>query len=350
MKGRSLRILITGCTSQHISTSAHERIPTFAGLLHDSLREAGEIVVWSEPSMEMDRKFVSMFDKVIVGLVSPTSIAANRIYAALSVAEHAWSHGNLVLLADSPEPHRLWSGITSSYSNYDSLAKDFYARRKDYIAATEQKTYARILEFLGALTHSEWPETIFPELPWSVRDVVERGIPNLPSSKAIGLSFDRRIELPPPKTLTPIEDTGLWSADSDTSAWVTKTAATLALPVAPVKVGRLDDLTSLEGRLRGSVGTLISTYRGGSAWWTPLIAISLLSSTPVVTDWRLTSPLGDEWSHLPSTVETLDTSSRIRLAETQYKSYMEHTPSGDAELERLFNALSLTPKKKKIKR
>lgn len=334
-----MKVLLTGSTAQQISPAVHERIPTFAGLVYKALVGQGVEVVWVEPHMEMDENFVDLFDLVIVGLVSPGSLAANYIYPALSVAQVAADKGKLVILTDSPEPHKLWAGIQSAVQNEGSLVKDFYARRRDFKAALEPKTYQRLHGFLGALLSVEWPLTLAPRLPWTSELFLSRHIPTLTPERTLGMMFDKGMDLPLASTIIEPEERRTWVADTPTSAWTMQVASTIALPIEPIRTERRDTSADLASRLCGSVGTLVTTYRGREPWWTPVVLLSLLQRTPVVSDWRHTSVLGASWSNLASYVEGLTFDERRDLALGQHAAYEQAVPEFLTESSRLLHAL-----------
>lgn len=344
-----MKVLLTGCTAQQVSVSAHGRIPTFAGLVCKALESQGVDVLWTEPHMEMDQDFISMFDQVIVGLVSPASLAANYLYPALSVASHALASGSLTIMADSPEPNKLWTGMVSTAQNPGSLLKDFHARRRDYRAASEPETAERLQRLIEHLVASQWPSVIAPRLPWSANDFLTGSIPN--TGATLGLSFDRGIEQP---LLTPITDRQIstdskWYADNVDSKWVAGMAATLSHQVLPLRQKRTETLNDLALRIREGIGTLVATYRGSEPWWTPVIALSLHQKTPVVSDWRHTSILGFEWSQLAVVIEEMDEDARRELAIGQVQAYLDSIPDFADESFRLMKFMDLKSSKKQRK-
>lgn len=334
-------MLLTGCTAQQISPAVHERVPTFAGLVHKALVEQGADVVWTEPVIEMDEDFVSMFDSVVVGLVSPASLAANHLYPALAVARAAHNVNNLLFLLDSPEPHKVWSGILSVVRNKGTLVKDFYARRRSFQKASSPEVYKSLQGFLETLTVEEWPSTIFPTLPWSSESRLLRHIPNLSSDKAVPLQFDRGLDLPLPNPLVPVEQKLVWYADNSDTEWVSKLANTLTFPIETLRKDRYETSVNLAERLRGSIGTLATTYRSGEPWWTPLISLSLLNKVPVVSDWRHTYVLGEAWRHLASSIEQMSFDEREQTAKEQFSLYIEAVPEFSSEASKLVTLLKI---------
>jgi hypothetical protein len=63
---------------------------------------------------------------------------------------------------------------------------------------------------------------------------------------------------------------------------------------------------------------------------------------PVVTDWRLTSSLGVEWSHLASSIEEMSSEERYALALAQKKSYLELVPTWEQVSELLLQTINLS--------
>jgi len=67
--------------------------------------------------------------------------------------------------------------------------------------------------------------------------------------------------------------------------------------------------------------------------------------TPVVTDWRESSALGESWTYLASHIEDLALDQRIELARQQMEAYIASIPSRRDATVDLYGALDLYAKK-----
>jgi hypothetical protein len=341
---KRVKVLLTGCTAQHISSAVNERIPTFAGLVHKALESQGAEVIWIEPCMEADQDFISMFDSVIVGIASPGSVAANHIYPALWIASLAQRSSKLTLMVDTPEPHKLWAGLSSVAQNPGTLVKDFYARRKGFREAMDTERQETLQGFVGSLVAEEWPLTLAPALPWTDPSFLTRHLGGLAENRSLAIRLDRGLELPIYNPIVESVDKLVWHADHPTSSWTARLAGTLRYPTAPARENRLETAVDISNRLRGSLGLLVTTYRSNEPWWSPLIALALEQRTPIVSEWRRTSALGVEWSQLAASIEDLSLGDREDYAKRQADAFYECIPSFEDEFRRL--AESIVPTKK----
>jgi hypothetical protein len=67
--------------------------------------------------------------------------------------------------------------------------------------------------------------------------------------------------------------------------------------------------------------------------------------TPVVTDWRESSALGEPWTYLATYVEDLATDQRAELARAQMEAYIASIPSRRDATVDLYGALDLYARK-----
>ena len=336
-----MKVLLTGCTAQHISAAANDRIPTFAGLVRTALESQGAEVIWTEPYMEMNRDFIAMFDSVVVGISSPASVAANHIYPALWVAAMAQESSKLTLMVDSPEPHKLWAGLASVAQNRGTLVKDFYARRKGFREAVAPERQAALQGFVEALVGQEWPLTIAPALPWTDPAFLTRHIPRLAENRSLGLRLDRGLELPLYNLVVESVEQPVWYADAPTSGWTQKVSETLANPTLPLRGNRLETIADIAARVRGSLGLLATIHRGNEPWWSPLYMTTLAQRVPVVSEWRSTYVLGPKWSQLATSVEVLSLPEREDFAKSQLDAYLSAVPEFKDESARLAHSMTL---------
>jgi hypothetical protein len=267
----------------------------------------------------MTKKFLSEFDSVIVGLSPPTSTAAHRIYGSLSVLYHSWNIGNLTLLVDAPEPKRIWAGLTAIRNNPDDLTKDFYSKRKEFAKLKDDDVLKRVLGSIELLCTKPWPTTIYPELPWMSSESLVPYIPRLKEARAIGMCFDRMLVENSWKSTCEVPE--FWVSDHPNSLWSIGQEAVSALPVIGLKQSRWERDVMAKDRLGQSIGCLVSTHANNEPWWSAAIPMALSSGAPVVSDWLLTSMLGESWRVLSSNVEGLSHDERSELLREQITTY-----------------------------
>lgn len=334
-----MRVLVTGCSSSQTSQSVARKIPTFTGLLVQSLFEAGHEVVWDTPSMRLTEKQLSQYDTVVVGLTSPTSITAYRLYGALSIIDRARSVTNLKYLIDAPEPYKLWNGLRAMAQNPEKLVKDFYSRRSEFHIVTKKEELSRIQFVVEDLYKNNWNSVIVPSFPWFKNSNITNHIPNISDELIEPICLDSVV-------FRNLSDSGLhiksdvsgWSYDSKTQ-WVNKISKTLIRETSPMVVSKTADNYSVLSNLNKSIGSLISVYKNNEPWWSVNLSQSLYVKTPVVTDWKHTSYLGDSWSILAHSIEEMSGSERMQLAISQEKDYKKAISTYEETLERVSSAV-----------
>lgn len=315
-----MNILLTGSTAAHVSAEKNSRTITFPGLIYKALVADRHNVTWIEPSVSMSREYIAEFDSVIVGIAPPTSTAAHRIYGALSVISYAWEVGNLRLLLDAPEPRRVWAGIKAIHNNPDDLIKDFYSKRSEYRKVKNQEVFDRIYNAVNLLFTSPWPMTYYPKLPWMSFPSVSAYIPMARASELVGLNFDRKL-IESSTTYSISSHPKFWVADSISSRWTKQQESLVSLPVMSMKVSRWEDSSEALQRLSESIGCMVTVYRNNDPWWSPAISQALHVGVPVVTDWLLSSMLGEAWDVLPGSIEDMTHYQRDALSREQKRTY-----------------------------
>lgn len=334
-----MKIFITGCTSPQASKNNNENFPSFAGILYKALVESGNEVVWGNPSISMDKEYLSQFDSVFVGLASPLGLTSHRLYGALSVVNETIEIGNLSLFIDSPEPHKVWNGIRGVYKQPMSLVKDFYSKRQEFDLALEKQNFEKIYSAISHLYTGIWPKTIVPGYPWTSPESVVRHIPNLDSHNVSILCPDSAL-LNPKQLPNKSDRQKYWCIDDVNTEWSKKIEKNVTYPIYQYRQGRSDKIIDVLTKLESSIGLLVSTYKNNDSWWSPGLAIGLSSQTPIVTDWRLSQFLGEEWTKLPSQVEDMSVVERNLLAIKQKESYLKAIPSWNSFQERVSSLVS----------
>ena len=336
-----MKVLVTGSTAQQGSPRTANKAPTFAGLLVKALQESGVEVNFTEPYKSLS---IDEYDSVVVGIAPPTSITASKAYPALYIANKARKQGKLVNLLDAPEAHKTQASIKSCALNLSDLTKSFYDRRRNYSELVEDKLFkSEIFEMIEFLYEEKWPTTIFPAFPWTNKEKTLEALPNLNLENSVWVNPDSRI-LRAPYSSTDSIRKNYWTCDAPKTDWATFTISTLIKDVVPTRKNGWELESDTVNRIKSSIGTIVSVYRGEEAWWSTALAQSLSVNVPVVTDWKLTSHLGSEWSHLASTVEVMSETERHDLAVAQKVSYLKNIPSWSETIEHTLKAVQTSKK------
>jgi hypothetical protein len=339
-----MKVLITGSTAQQCSTRTASRTPTFSSLVAKGLHDSGVDVDVSimEPSVYMTKEEVKGYDAVLVGVAPPTSLSANKMYPAFSIAAKALEIGNLILFIDAPEPHKIQSSLKSCYLNNSDLQKDFYKRRKSYSHLLEDKNFRdEVQGFISYLYTEKWPTTLYPAFPWTVGKTSVKSIEGLDTTNFFPVFVDSYLIQSERPTREFHLTKEYWTCDSMKTQWASDVIPTLSYDVIPTRLTRWESEEDTIERIKRSVGTLISTHRSGEPWWSPALAQSISAGIPVVTDWRNTSYLGSEWGYLGSSIEEMSDEERFAVAEAQKSLYQKSLPSWEESVENLLHLFSL---------
>jgi hypothetical protein len=337
-----MKVLITGCTAQQASSKTALRTPTFSTLIAQAFSDGGVSVSIAEPSIYISKEELAEYDKVLVGLAPPTSLSANKIYPAFSVASKAKEIGNLALFLDAPEQYKLQSSLKSCYLNMSDLQKEFYSRRKSYFDLVKDDSLKQeVYGFIEFLYNEKWPTTYYPSFPWTSHKTISQTIVNTDEDNLVPVSVDAYLLRQPyvAPNFSLLKE--YWTCDSVKTEWSKSITKTLKHQVLSTRHNRWESLEDTQVRIKQSIGTLVSVYRSNESWWSPALAQSLASGVPVVTDWRQSSVLGLEWAHLASTVEAMSDSERFELSVAQKESYLNAVPTWKNTTSNLLQTISL---------
>jgi hypothetical protein len=335
-----MKVLLTGCSAPQSSQGLNTRLPTFSGLVRNALSYAGHDVVWVTPSVDMSEEYLSQFDVVLVGLTPPTSLSSYRLYGALSVIDRARKVSNVKYIVDAPEPYKLWAGIRAIANNPDDLVKSFYSKRSEFDKAVNPANLSRIQSVVSDLYENTWEQTLCPSLPWSRKENIIKHIPNILEDSLDLLCLDSFL-------LTAVEDSSAlymksesnyWSTNQKTP-WVKGLEKTLKNKIHPMASNKWATNTSILTNINKSIGSVISVYKNEEPWWSVNLSQSLYVNTPVVTDWKQTSYLGESWSMLAHNLEDMSVGERLSIARKQKNDYIKVLPDFNESVERVLSSV-----------
>jgi hypothetical protein len=334
-------IYLTGMTAPQASPSANQKSLSFSGVLHSVLVSAGHNVTWGDPSLLETPETLNKYDSVIVGVSPVTSLSANRAYGALSIIEMLWESDKLTLLIDAPNTQLVAASLKSIDANPVALMKEFYSYRKGYReVVSDIAVSSRISQAANKLANKEWPRTIYPSLPWAQADrlAISRLLPAAAQS-FVGINLDSFL-LTDQTVLT--EKSHKWAVDSTSNKSTEKLLNTLTFPHAMMRWNKgCSDSDALDQISRSS-GAVISSHRVDGTFWTYRYAQALNSKTPIYSDWKETSVLGESWSHLATTIETMDDHQRYQLSLDQKSDYQKNIPTKEQAISMLEKTLRIS--------
>jgi hypothetical protein len=319
------KVLVTGMTSPQASSKINEKTTYFSGVLVEILESAGYDVEHSVPSVRWDKDYFDMFDVVLVGVSPVTSVTSNYVYGGLSVIEQLKDSSKLKMFIDAPEPHQIFSSLRSVIAHEGSIVKSFYSFRREYHEARSEEVTARLMSAVDYLINDNWKTCIYPSLPWASHYKVCAQVDENAAKALSPLNVDAYLLNDTDRAVVEksIVKKPVWLASDISSGWTKRTMANSKLPFIPVKEsGRTSDLVVKE-RLLNHLGAAVSPHGRNGTWWTPLFVYAMNTVTPIVTDWRESSSLGESWNYIAPAVEDLDVFDRIDLSFSQREQYVD---------------------------
>lgn len=330
------KILITGMTAPQSSPTYNARKTFFAGALSRYLENAGFQVRISQPSISLTQKSeVGDFDYIFVGVSPILSVSANYSFGALSLIHSLKDSGKLFLFIDAPEPGKIFASLRAVHKQNSRLFSDIYQKRDSYkIAKTNKAVQNKIISSVDFLLNSQWPTTYYPALPWMIDTLDAPGFLINASSSCVGVHVDSIYLSPNPK---PLNNKRLdqWVVEDPNTRWSVSTRQRLINPTVPMKDSRKWDEDAVLRNISESIGSLIGPKDDNFLWWSTRFFQSLNHETPIATDWKLSSRIGDSWSYLPTAIESMSLAQRYDLAYSQKIEYINALDGVDEISEKL---------------
>lgn len=334
-------IAISGMTASQSSEKSFHRSATFASVLSDILEEQNISVHFIEPSVFLKKSDLKQYDAVLIGVAPILSLAANKAYGALHMINILKNDDRLRLFVDAPEPSKIRTSLRAIDRNSDDIVKQFYASRKHYSDVTGNvKVMDSVLGGAKALL-SQWDyTTLYPSTPFIDNARVEKDLFGEVKNTMLGLQIDSSLI----KRITNHFATtrnNSWAVDNRKAKWFKTLEKSLANPIVDMKKNKGTTDSDVYELIADSSGAIVSMSDDGMLWWNYRTAQALNSETPVFSDWKTTSVIGDSWSLLPSKVEDMDYVDIYELAVTQRKQYLSALTTAQETLQILKNGLGL---------
>ena len=324
-----MKVLVTGMASSHTKPST---TTSFFGTLVEAI-ESFSTVEWATPSVTWTKEFLDQYDSIIIGVVPPTSLGANKVYGAMHAINLMYESPKLRLVVDHPQIWQFKASLASIDRDVTTIFSSFYSKRREFKTAVGQAYSESIQSAARKLLNLPWPKTIYPTMPWKDQESIGKFISTEDASSLIGINLDSYLLTEPS-----ISEfcSNVWVADSPKASWTKKVEKLLALPTAPLKVTSREKEEIVSARLASSFGILIAPQdRGVGTWWSYRYIQAMNSLVPVCSDWRDTGKLSNSWYILGSSIEEATAEDRLKIAMDQRKDYLNAIPTKEESLELL---------------
>jgi hypothetical protein len=334
------KVLISGMTAAQSSRRFNNSNLSFAGALSTVIEDGKTLVDWATPTCVWTKKDVSEYDAIILGVAPVLSLTANKAYPILSLIDTLRSDPRLTLFIDAPEPGKIHASLRAVARSEDTLFKDLYSKRKDYQAASgNAKIRSKTLRAVEFLMNEQWPNTIYPKLPWDAGQLSAPGVPSNISGSTHGVGVDyvyaKNIGVPSGARADS------WVEDQTKTKWIADVKKQLMYPSVAMKMHRTWGDSDVVANIGRSIGALIGPHNDKVVWWSPRFMQSLGSMTPVVTEWRSSAMLGDAWTHLATVVEQMSAVDRYELAMTQQLQYVDKILDKSDSVEEVYRKIGM---------
>jgi hypothetical protein len=321
----SKRVLITGMTARHYSQGVVDRSASFTQALSILLRDLGYTVDIQPSSVEWTTKTFKQYDRVLIGIAPPMALSSNGTYGALSTISTLYGTKKMLFFVDCAEHWQIFANLKAITRDHDKLFKPFYSRRNEYVRVDDHKVREKVLEGIEILSSRAWPRTVYPLLPWSSEIVLTSGSPENTIGSFRGIHVDSVYDSEEMSFYTDRRD--CWLVENDKTRWSKSIANLLTLPTATIRGQKLRTDEQIAQALSRSLGIIIGPTSDKKFWWSPRYVQALNTTTPIVTEWRDSSQIGDAWTHLAASVEEMSIIDRFELAVTQKKQYFSSIES-----------------------
>jgi len=334
-------IAISGMTASQASYRSFHHRASFIGCVASMLKDNNVAVHFIEPSVLLKKSDLDQYDSVLLGVAPILSIAANKAYGILHMINLLKNDSRLRLFVDAPEPAKIAASLRAIDKNNDDIIKQFYSGRKQYSDVVGNK---KILESaLGGVRtlFSHWDYvTLYPSSPFVGSQVVKAQLPCTDVSTVLPVEVDSAL-ISSEISSTATSRSRRWVVDSMNSRWFKSLQNTLGNSAVQMKSNRLSTDSDVEKMMLESQGSILSVQDDGMLWWSYRMSQAMNSRTPIVSDWKITSILGDSWSLLPANVEEMDYVDIYELSVAQRKRYTGALMNAQDTIHTLKNGLGL---------
>lgn len=332
-------IAISGMTASQSSYRSFNSKASFIGLVASELKDSGVAVHFIEPSVLLKKSDLDQYDHVLLGIAPMLSLTANKVYGILHMINLLKDDDSLALFVDAPEPAKIAASLRAIDRKPEDIVKPFYSGRKQYAdVAGNRKIMASVIAGAQVLATRWVYTTLYPSTPFTSDENIESQLFGATRDVVQGVQIDSFLLSTGLNTM-PKARGGYWTIDNLRTKWFRSLKNTLGHEVVEMKSNRLSTDSDVEKLIVGSSGAIISPQDDGTLWWSYRMSQALNNDTPVVSDWKITSILGDSWSLLPANVEEMDYVDIYELSVDQRKRYIAALASKQDALQTLKNGL-----------
>jgi len=340
------RIAITGMTASQRSASYNQTSLCFSGAIRDAvaISTTSTEATWITPSVNVTPDEMSEYDAVLVGISPISSLASNYAYPALATIDAARQAGNLTLYVDAPEPEKIKHSLYAIHRNSDLLYKDLYAKRPGYKEIAASRSIKDSVEqAIKYLLESDDKTVVYPSMPFSDESAAVADATIALPEHAVGLNFDKMYSQQTDEfSGSSADNRQFWTVDGNSSGWFKKLEKSLTYPWEKMKSRRSETDDHVSSRIQSSIGSIISPQHDGTCWWTHRYMQSLRQMVPVASEWRYTMALGNSWSTLAVSIESMSAQDRMLLAIEQLGAYVSKLEDVEHQTEKLLKAIGVT--------
>lgn len=325
-----MKLLITGCSSRQANPEPRDQSKgvTFARLLADTLRAGGHDVEHRNPDIMED---LSDFDHVFLGISPLHAMGSNRAYGALAVVLRTIGEKNkLTIYIDDADAGKVVSGLRTMHNDPARLVKPFFAYKLQHDVASRPEVAGWLKEGVTILNENAWPRLLVPFHAWhDPSPIFEKRVPQA-TGNVVGIDFTR--VLPDYPFDVPLDGPAeRWVTEADPgNKWIRqqriqRRGLTL-LNKHGVKVH--SDLERVR-EYADSWGVLHAPEEP-AGWWTSRLGFAAIAGAPLVTRWQDVKELGEPYTHLLDTVDSMSLDEREALANAQSLALAAASPSSEA--------------------
>lgn len=340
------RVAITGMTASQCSKKANEISLSMAGVLSDVAltTSGGELTIdFISPTAEHEHSALDKYDVILVGVAPVSSLASNYAFSGLHAVYVANELGKLATFVDAPESIKIAHSLSAIQTDSNNLQKALYAKRTGYARVLDDRKYRKQILSACSYLASNWDAPLlYPSLPFDKDGEMLKTAFSHRAETPIGVNFDRAYmhqSGPAAASSSQNETVKRWLVEGSTSKWFSKGEQSLAYPWEKMTSRRRQPDSEVFERIAASVGSMLSPQSDGTCWWSYRYAQTLAAMKPVVTEWRMSNTLGEEWATLPGAIEDMDYKERMVVAVEQFQSYSDALNDVNEELSKLIERL-----------
>lgn len=317
-----MKVLVSGMTGQQAGKIPLTGYMTLASCVVRLMRDLGHEVDFRLISVGED---LSEYDLMILGIMSPFSVAAKNIYTVLSALDRYWSTEQIpvIVLVDDWTGYQIDQNSRSARRLITRLTREsIFDRRPGYQWATSPEGMGAMIRVMEHVTETGWPPAIFPAFAWGDHSVF-RSI--LMAEDYYPLDPTCYTPVYPFETVPPEERKREWVlAAISTSDWTEEFTSTWPLRLIGGGMTKRDASsvmmeTEVVQEYARNWGVLSSPYKKllRSGWWRNRFVYAAMTRAILYCDPEEAPQLGEPYLQSFEGIEKMTTAQLGELAESQ---------------------------------